>query len=85
MDVTGLVEELNAQRAEERIGEAVVVLVESVDEDGIAGRAAHQGPEVDGTTTLLGADGAKVGDLLAATVTATDGVDLVARVDGARA
>ncbi len=81
--VTGLVEELNAQRAEERIGEEVVVLVESVDEDGTAGRAAHQGPEVDGTTTLLGVDGAKVGDLLTATVTGTDGVDLLARVDGA--
>ncbi|MCF6379349.1 30S ribosomal protein S12 methylthiotransferase RimO [Nocardioides KLBMP 9356] len=81
--VTALVEELNAQRAEERIGEEVVVLVESVDEDGTVGRAAHQGPEVDGTTTLVGADGATVGDLVTATVTATDGVDLVARAGGA--
>jgi ribosomal protein S12 methylthiotransferase len=87
--VTGLVEELNAQRAEERIGERVVVLVESVDdEDGevvVEGRAAHQGPEVDGTTLLTGTARARVGDLLAATVTGTDGVDLVARVDGDRA
>jgi ribosomal protein S12 methylthiotransferase len=81
--VTGLVEELNAQRAEERIGEEVVVLVESVDDDLVEGRAAHQGPEVDGTTTLQGAEGARIGDLLTATVTATDGVDLVARVEGA--
>src|SRR6478672_6315797 len=80
--VTGLVEELNAQRAEERIGEQVVVLVESTD-DGVEGRAAHQGPEVDGTTTLLGADDARVGDLVTATVTGTDGVDLVARAEGA--
>ena len=50
-----LVEELNAQRAEERIGEEVVVLVEAVDEDGTVGRAAHQGPEVDGTTLLADA------------------------------
>ena len=83
--VTALVEELNSQRAEERIGEEVVVLVESIDVDGIVGRAAHQGPEVDGTTTLLGAGGAKVGDLLTATVSATDGVDLVARVERERA
>jgi ribosomal protein S12 methylthiotransferase RimO len=90
--VTGLVEELNAQRAEERVGERVVVLVESVDhEDGgdgevvVEGRAAHQGPEVDGTTVLTGTTGARVGDLIAATVTGTDGVDLVARVDGDRA
>ncbi len=81
--VTALVEELNAQRAEERIGEEVVVLVESVDEDGTVGRAAHQGPEVDGTTLLADAGEARIGDLLTATVTDTDGVDLVARVKGA--
>ena len=83
--VTALVEELNAQRAEERIGEEVVLLVESVDDGVVEGRAAHQGPEVDGATTLTGAYGAVVGDLVAATVTSTDGVDLIARTDGAPA
>jgi ribosomal protein S12 methylthiotransferase RimO len=87
--VTALVEELNAQRAEERVGEEVVVLVESVEDDVVEGRAAHQGPEVDGTTLLTGADGgrvgARVGDLVTATVTGTDGVDLIARVNGAGA
>ena len=81
--VTALVEELNSQRAEDRVGEQVVVLVESVEDGTVEGRAAHQGPEVDGTTMLLGADGAKIGDLLTATVAGTDGVDLIARVDGA--
>ncbi len=80
--VTTLVEELNAQRAEERVGEQVVVLVESVDDDVVEGRAAHQGPEVDGTTMLTGAARAAVGDLVTATVTGTDGVDLIARMDG---
>ncbi|WP_210651758.1 30S ribosomal protein S12 methylthiotransferase RimO [Nocardioides sp. SYSU D00065] len=80
--VTALVEELNAQRAEERIGEEVVVLVEHVDGDVVEGRAAHQGPEVDGTTSLTGAGTARVGDVLSATVVGTDGVDLVARVNG---
>src|SRR5690349_22896452 len=83
--VSTLVEELNAQRAEERIGERVVVLVESVDDDVVEGRAAHQGPEVDGTTTLTGAGRATVGDLVEATVVGTDGVDLIARTDGAPA
>ncbi|PVG82041.1 30S ribosomal protein S12 methylthiotransferase RimO [Nocardioides gansuensis] len=88
--VTALVEELNAQRAEERVGETVTVLVESA-EDGVAeGRAAHQGPEVDGTTRLEDAGAVTVGHLVTATVVATDGVDLVARADvpqqeGARA
>ena len=51
--ITRLAEELVAQRAEERVGEVVEVLVEEVDaEAGTAeGRAAHQGPEVDGSTT----------------------------------
>jgi ribosomal protein S12 methylthiotransferase len=75
--VTGLVEELTAERAEERIGERVAVLVESV-EDGLAeGRAAHQAPEVDGTTEVRGGRFG-VGELVTARVVASSGVDLVA-------
>jgi ribosomal protein S12 methylthiotransferase len=75
--VTDLVEQLTADRAEDRIGEQVVVLVESVD-DGLAeGRADHQGPEVDGTTRLT-AGAHRIGDLVPATVVATEGADLVA-------
>jgi ribosomal protein S12 methylthiotransferase len=82
--VQALVEELNAQRAEERIGETVTVMIETLSEDGdrAEGRAAHQGPEVDGTTTLVGLAGARVGDIVAATVTGTDGVDLIAGKEG---
>lgn len=79
--VTDLVGELNAQRAEERVGAVVEVLVEEIDDDGegpaVVGRAAHQGPEVDGTTRLESYDG-QVGDLVRATVVAAEGVDLVA-------
>jgi tRNA A37 methylthiotransferase MiaB len=83
--VSGLVEELNAQRAEERLGEEVLVLVESLDDDVAEGRGAHQGPEVDGTTTVTDLpDGVRVGDLVRAQVVATEGVDLVAvAVEGA--
>ncbi|WP_104430889.1 30S ribosomal protein S12 methylthiotransferase RimO [Kineococcus xinjiangensis] len=76
-----LVEELVAQRAEERLGERLQVLVESLEEDGSAlGRADHQGPEVDGTTRVRLPAGARaaVGDLLAAEVVGSEGVDLVA-------
>ncbi|HEX5968000.1 MAG TPA: 30S ribosomal protein S12 methylthiotransferase RimO [Intrasporangium sp.] len=80
--VTRLVEELNAQRAEERIGEAVEILVEEVDgEDGrVIGRAAFQGPDVDGVTYVEAGDGrqAAVGDVVPAVVVATEGIDLVA-------
>jgi ribosomal protein S12 methylthiotransferase len=75
--VSALVDALVTERAEDRIGEWVDVLVESVDGDRVEGRAAHQGPEVDGTTTVRGAR-ARVGDVLRARVTATDGADLVA-------
>ncbi|MFL6061822.1 MAG: MiaB/RimO family radical SAM methylthiotransferase, partial [Marmoricola sp.] len=79
--LTQLCDELTAQRAEERIGERVTVLVESVDADdgGVEGRAACQGPEVDGSTTLTGLRGpVQVGDMIEATVIGTEGVDLVA-------
>ncbi|MDX6225058.1 MAG: ribosomal protein methylthiotransferase, partial [Frankiales bacterium] len=68
-----LAEQLTAQRAEERIGEHVDVLVESTDGEG---RAAHQAPDVDGTTLVRG--DVHVGDLVRAVVVETDGVDLVA-------
>ncbi|MGZ5418499.1 MAG: 30S ribosomal protein S12 methylthiotransferase RimO [Nocardioides sp.] len=81
--VTRLVEELTAQRAEERIGERVDVLVESLEDGTAEGRAAHQGPEVDGTTVLTGLpDGVRIGDIVPATVTGSDGVDLVACAEG---
>ncbi len=76
--VTALVEELNTQRAEERIGETVSVLVESLEDGVVEGRAEHQGPEVDGTTVVEAAGDVRVGDIVLARVVTTDGVDLVA-------
>ncbi|WP_235965986.1 30S ribosomal protein S12 methylthiotransferase RimO [Micromonospora rubida] len=86
--LSALADELCSQRAEERLGSTVEVLVDSVDDGVIEGRAAHQAPEVDGSTTLVapgegGVDLAALrpGDLVRATVTATEGVDLVAVPD----
>ena len=77
--MTELVDELMAQRAEERLGETVEVLVEAVTGDGLEGRAAHQAPEVDGATLVTDAPvDAQVGDLVRATVTGSAGVDLTA-------
>ena len=65
--------------AEDRIGETVRVLVEDVDEEtgDAVGRAEHQGPDVDGTTRVVGAT-AGPGETLLATVVGTEGIDLVA-------
>ena len=75
--VSRLVEELVAQRAEDRVGEAVEVLVERVEAGEVEGRADHQGPEVDGSTQLLDTSAA-VGDLVVASVVESRGADLVA-------
>ncbi len=75
--VTTLVEELTAQRAEDRIGTQLLVLVDDLSE-GVAGRGEHQAPEVDGNTTLLDAGGVLLGDLVRARVVGTDGIDLIA-------
>jgi ribosomal protein S12 methylthiotransferase RimO len=79
--ISSLVEELTAQRAEERIGSQTEVLVEGRDPEGrIEGRADHQAPEVDGSTLLIDGDGCHAGDLVQAIVVGTEGVDLVAEL-----
>ncbi|GIJ77110.1 ribosomal protein S12 methylthiotransferase RimO [Micromonospora phaseoli] len=84
-NLSALADELCSQRAEDRLGSTLEVLVDSVDDGVVEGRAAHQAPEVDGSTTLVAPDGGGVdlaalrpGDLVRATVTGTEGVDLVA-------
>jgi hypothetical protein len=82
--VAAIIEELCAQRAQERVGSTVDVLVDEVSSAGVEGRAAHQAPEVDGSTTLVAGPGSvdpatlRPGDLVRATVTGSEGVDLVA-------
>jgi ribosomal protein S12 methylthiotransferase len=77
-ELTDLVEELTAQRAEERLGSEVVVLVEAAEPGGeVTGRAAHQGPE-DGECRLTGGAGLRPGDLVRARVVGCEGIDLVA-------
>ncbi|MEU4803341.1 30S ribosomal protein S12 methylthiotransferase RimO [Actinosynnema sp. NPDC023587] len=77
--ISNLVEELTSQRAEDRVGQEVVVLVETEedDESDCVGRAGHQAPEVDGECVITNADGLTVGDLVRCRVDAAEGVDLV--------
>jgi ribosomal protein S12 methylthiotransferase RimO len=76
--VSALADELVAQRAEDRIGERLSILVESIDRDVAEGRGEHQAPEVDGSVTLPSA-GLQVGDLVVATATGAVGADLTAQ------
>ncbi|MGH3876641.1 MAG: 30S ribosomal protein S12 methylthiotransferase RimO [Actinophytocola sp.] len=75
--VTELIEQLTTQRAEDRIGDEVLVLVERIEDGECAGRAAHQGPEVDGECLLTGEAELMVGDLVRGKVVDAAGVDLV--------
>ena len=77
-EVNSLVEQLLSDRANERIGEEVIVLVE--DRASQEGRAAHQGPEVDGATTVASDENLAVGEIVKAIVVDSDGVDLVAKL-----
>jgi MiaB/RimO family radical SAM methylthiotransferase len=77
-----LAHEVAGQRAEDRVGTRVEVLVEGVDEDGVFGRAAHQGPEVDGVVRLVDGEGLVRGRLVPAFVLDSAGIDLTAKVTG---
>ena len=78
-EFAGLADEVMAQRAADRVGETVEVLVEEVLGDGrYEGRAAHQAPDVDGSTTLEADRPLAPGDLVIARVTESAGADLIA-------
>ncbi len=79
-ELSSLAEELTAQRAEDRVGSTVRVLLEDKTEDGaVEGRAEHQAPEVDGTVLVRG-EGLALGEIVTARVTGSEGVDLIADV-----
>jgi tRNA A37 methylthiotransferase MiaB len=78
--VASLAEELVSQRAEDRVGEQLEVLVESVVDGSVEGRGEHQAPEVDGAVTIKGTAGPAQGDIVLATVVDSEGVDLIAVV-----
>ncbi len=74
--LSSLADEMVSARAQARIGENIRVLIE--DSELQEGRAAHQGPEVDGSTSFIGTD-FKVGQYVDAVVIDSMGADLVAK------
>jgi ribosomal protein S12 methylthiotransferase RimO len=90
-ELADLADELMAQRAADRIGEVADVLIdEDLGGGRYLGRAAHQAPEVDGSTEIsvpgagpdAGGAAPAVGDLVRVTVTGSEGVDLTAEAAG---
>ena len=74
--LSSLSDEMVSLRATARIGESVRVHIE--DKELQEGRAAHQGPEVDGTTSFIGTN-FEVGQYIDAVIIDSMGADLVAR------
>jgi tRNA A37 methylthiotransferase MiaB len=74
--LSSLADEMVSLRASARIGENERVLIE--DKELQEGRAAHQGPEVDGTTSFIGTN-FEVGQYIDAVIIDSMGADLVAR------
>ena len=77
--ISSLVSVLMDDRAADRVGERVSVLVEAAGPEQATGRALHQGPEVDGVCLLPA--GVEVGAVVAGVVTANVGIDLMVQVD----
>jgi ribosomal protein S12 methylthiotransferase len=77
--ISALADELMAQRAEDRVGTEVEVLVEAAEDEDMecTGRAAHQAPEVDGECVLERGSGLVAGELVRAVVVGTEGADLL--------
>jgi ribosomal protein S12 methylthiotransferase len=81
-ELADLADELMTQRAADRVGEVVEVLIEESPGRGrYLGRAPHQAPEVDGTTLVRSGHRLAAGQLARGVVTGSDGVDLVADAD----
>jgi ribosomal protein S12 methylthiotransferase len=63
------------------VDETIEVLIDEVDEDGAVGRSMWDAPEIDGSVYIEDADGLAPGDLVRATVVASDDYDLWAEVE----
>ena len=74
--LSSLADEMVSSRAQARIGEHIRVLIEDAELQ--EGRAAHQGPEVDGSTSFIGTN-FMVGQYVDAVVIDSMGADLVAK------
>ncbi len=78
-ELASLADELMAECASERIGTTIDVLIDEALPDGrYLGRGEHQAPEVDGATEVRSERQLVPGDVVAAVVTGSDGVDLLA-------
>lgn len=75
--ITKLANRISEDVALERVKSEITVLIDAEDN---TGRAAHQGPEVDGTTAVMADRQLAIGEMVRATVIGVDGIDLLAEI-----
>ena len=71
-----LQEEISEERLKRKIGKAITVLVDEVDEEGAIARSASDAPEIDGLVYIDNGQDLNVGDFVDVTITDSDAHDL---------
>ena len=71
---------ISTARLNQRIGQSMQVLVESVDEDRAIGRSYADAPEIDGLVQIENASSLQAGEFCQVEITAADEYDLFARI-----
>jgi ribosomal protein S12 methylthiotransferase len=75
---------ISAELLAARVGKTIEVMVDRIDEEGVAARSHWDAPEIDGNVYLDAAPGLTLGDRLEVLVEDADEYDLYARPAGAR-
>jgi ribosomal protein S12 methylthiotransferase len=75
---------VSAEVTASRVGKAIDVIIDEVDDEGAIGRSKWDAPEIDGSVFLNGAIGVQPGDIVRAHVTNADEYDVWADLDAAR-
>jgi ribosomal protein S12 methylthiotransferase len=68
--------EISAERLQRKLGAAIDVLVDSVDEDGAIGRSSADAPEIDGVVHIRDGQTLSPGEIVRVRVEAADQYDL---------
>ena len=73
-------EEISAARLESKIGRAIDVIVDEIDDQGAVARSAADAPDIDGLVYVTDGEALDVGDRVRVTVIDSDTHDLIARL-----
>ena len=76
-----LQKEISEQKLTAKVGQRLEVLIDEVDEEGAIGRTKGDAPEIDGAVYLNGETDLKVGQVVTATIEASDSYDLWGYLD----